>query len=345
MRRLIAIVFLLVFLGSAKTDALSFNLDSIAEWGRFPRFCVNTYRWGDKFFNTYDSLYVQGTGTKFNVKATADSFVDYYRFTLPDNSMVTMISDPSTSVGAYLTYLAVSVGYDINVSHLFGSVAHARSRYQFGFNCALLGVELYLENNNIGTNIKQFGDLHHLSIPFEGIKSSGWGVDLYYFFNNKRYSQAAAFNFSKIQMRSQGSFYAGLSIFTQRYDFDFTQLQSALQEQLPTDWIDHHYRTNTHNYGFRLGYGYNWVFHRGWLMSVAVSPTVGVKQGYVNSQTEGWSFMFYNRLRGSLVWNHGPWFIGGILSANTAIVSDRKTTFLGSNLSASGSIGYRFNLW
>lgn len=26
--------------------ALSFALDSVAEWGKFPRFCVNTYRWG-----------------------------------------------------------------------------------------------------------------------------------------------------------------------------------------------------------------------------------------------------------------------------------------------------------
>lgn len=31
--------------------ALSFALDSVAEWGKFPRFCVNTYRWGDRFFN------------------------------------------------------------------------------------------------------------------------------------------------------------------------------------------------------------------------------------------------------------------------------------------------------
>lgn len=345
MRRFIAVVSLIISLISIKVDAISFSLDSIAEWGRFPRFCVNTYRWGDRFFNSYDSLYVRGTGTKFNVKATADSFLDYYQFVLTDNSRVHMISDPSTSVGAYLTYLAVSVGYDINVSRIFGGVEQARSRYKFAFKCALFGAEMYIENNDVGTEIKRFGNLHHLNIPFEGIKTSGWGVDLYYFFNNKRYSQAAAFNFSKIQIRSQGSFYAGLSIFNQRYDFDFNQLPASLQYQIPSDWIDRHYRTNTRNYGFRLGYGYNWVFHRGWVLCATISPTVGLKKGFVNSQTEGLSFIFYNRLRGSLVWNHNRWFVGGILSADTALVSDRKTTFLGSNLSASASVGYRFNLW
>ena len=38
-----------------QADAKPFlNLDSIAAWGKFPRFCINTYRWGDRFFNGYD---------------------------------------------------------------------------------------------------------------------------------------------------------------------------------------------------------------------------------------------------------------------------------------------------
>ncbi len=345
MRRLFILLTFISLLVAPAACAISFNLDSIAEWGKFPRFCINTYRWGDRFFNTYDSLYVMGTGTKFNVKATQDSYIDYYRFILKDGTSVFMQSDPSTSVGVHLTYLAVSVGYDINVSHLLGFASQARSRYNFGFNCALLGVEFYMENNDIGTHIKRFGDLHHLKLPFEGIKSNGWGLDLYYFFNNKRYSQAAAFSFSKLQKRSQGSFYAGLSIFNQAYDFDFNQLQSSLQEQLPEEWIDRHYRTNTRNYGFRFGYGYNLVLPHNWTIAAAISPTIGFKKGFVNSQTEGWDFMFYNRLRGSVVWNHGPWFIGGVLSSNMAIVSDKRTTFLGTEISASGAVGYRFNLW
>ncbi len=74
-------MILFVFLGLfivPQAKALSLNLDSIAEWGKFPRFCINTYRWGDKFFNSYDSLYVVGTGTKFNVKITTDSWLDKY---------------------------------------------------------------------------------------------------------------------------------------------------------------------------------------------------------------------------------------------------------------------------
>lgn len=123
MKKLVIRLFLVivsVLASGQRAEAISFNLDSIAEWGKFPRFCVNTYRWGDKFFNSYDSTYVVGTGTKFNVKIITDSWLDYYRFTLPENQYVDLVSDPSTSIGAYLTYLAVSVGYDINISNLFG---------------------------------------------------------------------------------------------------------------------------------------------------------------------------------------------------------------------------------
>ena len=341
-------VILFVFLGLfivPQAKALSLNLDSIAEWGKFPRFCINTYRWGDKFFNSYDSLYVVGTGTKFNVKITTDSWLDKYYFSLPGNHKVDLQSDPSTSIGAYATYLAVSVGYDINISNLFGGVKHARSRYRFGFDCSLLGVEMYWENNDVGTKLKRFGPYTDLNIPFDGIKIGSWGIDAYYFFNHKKYSQAAAFNFSKIQRRSQGSLYAGISIYAQDYDFDFSSLNEDMLSLLPDYWPNYHYKVKTHNYGLRVGYGYNWVVGRNWIVCGSFSPTIGVRKGYINSETEKTTFSLYDRIKASAVWNHDHWFIGVVGKADISLVSERKTMFVGANISLSAAVGYRFNLW
>lgn len=335
-----------------KGNAVSFALDSIAEWGKFPRFCINVYRWGDKFFNSYDSAYVVGTGTKFNVKVTTDSWLNYYRFTLPDaqsggifGPSVDLISRPSTSVGVHLTYLAVSIGYDLNLSSLFRGIKESRQRYQFGFSCALFTVEAYKEINRVGTRMTRFGSMKHLNIPFDGMHSDSWGIDLYYFFNNKKYSQAAAFNYSKIQRRSQGSFFAGLSVYSQKYDFDFSGLDRHFLEQLPSEWEGYHFATNTQNYGIRAGYAYNWVFAKNLLLGVSVSPTVGLKHGYVNSYTQKTSFSLYNHAKLSVVWNGGKWFAGINFNGDTAVVSDRQTTFMGSNLSFTAAAGYRFNLW
>ena len=58
-------MLLAVILGAAapqEARAFSLDLDSIAAWGKFPNFCIKTYRWGDKFFNSYDSLYVVVSG-------------------------------------------------------------------------------------------------------------------------------------------------------------------------------------------------------------------------------------------------------------------------------------------
>lgn len=352
--RYLMILVAVLMLSHGAASAVSFSLDSIAEWGKFPRFCVGVYRWGDKFFNTYDSTYVVGTGTKFNVKLTADSWLDYYRFVLPndegakwDNRYVDLISRPSTSIGVHLTYLAVSVGYDINLSSFIHGVKEARQRYQFGFNCALFAAEAYRETNDVGTRLTRFGPMKHLDIPYNGMHSSSWGIDAYYFFNNKRYSQAAAFGFSKIQTRSQGSFYAGLSVYSQNYDFDFSELADDLdlKDKIPPEWEHNQFISHTTNYGIRCGYGYNWVFAKNWLLAVTVSPTIGIKHGFTNSSIKKTSFSLFNHMKFSLVWNKGRWFAGVVGSGDTAVVSDRQTTFLGNNLSITGSVGWRFNLW
>lgn len=325
--------------------AISFNLDSVAEWGKFPRFCINTYRWGDRFFNSYDSLYVVGSGTKFNVKLTTDSWLNYINFRIPPKSTVEMISDPATSAGVYLTYLAVSVGYDINVSKLFGGSSHSRQRYDFGFNCSLFSTELYWEKNDVGTRLTRFGDDKDLDLDFNGIDMTSWGIDFYYFFNHKKYSQAAAFAFSKIQRRSQGSFYAGFSIYSQNFDIDFSSLPQVMLDQLPMWWDNYHYRVQTHNYGVRVGYGYNWIFAPRWCLGVNISPVIGIRKGFVNSETENVSFSVYNHFKLSVVWNKGRWFAGLVGSVDSALISERETTFIGSNISASTAIGYCFNLW
>lgn len=139
MLRLITII-LILFGVACSGHALSLDLDSIRDWGKFPRFVIDTYRWGDQFFNGYDTLYVKGTGYKFNVKARTESWQDYYNFELPQNMRMRMMSDPSTSVGLYVSYLAVSLGYDKNVSSLLGMNSKGRSKFSLGFGCSLFAV-------------------------------------------------------------------------------------------------------------------------------------------------------------------------------------------------------------
>lgn len=329
-------------------SAISFNLDSIAEWGKFPRFVVNTYRWGDKFFNGYDTTYVQSTNYKFNVKFTTDSWLDGYRFKLPNDTRIFMRSDPSTSAGLYLTYLAVSVGYDINFSKIFGGVDRSRQRFRFGFNCMLFAAEAYLIKNDVGTTIKRFGPKgspSDLNQPFYGINNMMWGLDAYYFFTHKCYSEAASFNFSRVQKKSHGSFYTGFSIYNQKLDFDFSSLPESYKAYLPSNWTTQTYKVSTYNYALRFGYGYNWVFAPKWVLGVSESPIIGVRKGFVNSDIEKVSLSVYNRLKLSTVWNSGRLFFGVVAKFDLALLNDQQTAYAGGVLSGEAVFGFRFNLW
>lgn len=350
MKRTLKILTLVItlFTVTQTAGAVSFALDSIAEWGRFPRFCVGVYRWGDKFFNSYDSAYVVGTGYKFNIKFKTESWSDTYNFYLPNDLKMYMLSDPSTTVGLHLTYMAVSAGYDINVSNLITGNRLTRQRFNFGFNCSLFAAEWSYVNNDVGTKIKRFGRpnaVQHLDMPFDGISTSSWHLDTYYFFNHKRYSQAAAFNFSKVQKRSQGSFYAGLSFANSKYDFDFSGLPRSMREELPENWIGYHYQVATDDYAFRLGYGYNWVFARHWVLGVTESPIIGLRHGSINSEMKRNSFALTNRAALSVVWNNKRWFAGVIGRMDANLVYDKDHTMATAVLSIEASVGYRFNLW
>ena len=346
--RIIAAFLLMLTLGAPGARAFSFNLDSIAEMGKFPRFIVNTYRWGDQFFNGYDTTYVATTGYKFNAKITTQSWLDAYQFEMPNDTRIHMRSDPSTSLGVYVTYLAVSAGYDVNLNKLFTGNDRSRERFRFGFNCMLFGAELYFIKNDVGTNLISIGPrshLHHVKLEMNGINATTWGIDAYYFFNHKRYSEAASFNFSRIQRRSQGAFYTGLSIYTQQLDFDFSSLPPELLKELPTNLVDYRYYIDTHNYAVRLGYGYNWVFTKNWVLGVSESPIIGVRQGYINSDIKKFSFSFYNRAKASVVWNNGKWFCGVIGTFDAAIVNEQRTSYFSGVLNGEAVFGYRFNLW
>ena len=192
--------------------------------------------------------------------------------------------------------------------------------------------------------VKSYYDSPRYNIPFHGIDNTTWGIDAYYFFNHKRYSEAASFNYSRIQKKSQGSFYTGLSIYTQKLNFDFNNIPKVLRDELPREW-NNYYNINTHNYAIRVGYGYNWVFAPKWVLGVSESPVIGLRKGFVTTADSNTSFSLYNRMKLGVVWNSGRFFFGAVGKFDLAIVSDKTATYAGGMLSGEAVFGVRFNLW
>ncbi|MCH5236841.1 MAG: DUF4421 domain-containing protein [Muribaculaceae bacterium] len=319
--------------------------DTTVRYPKFIKFCVDVYNWGDRTFNTYDPEYVVGTGKRWKVRLVSDNWLDSYAMKLPQSVNATMSSDVYANIGAYIQYMAVSVGSSYDVGKLFNKKEPAHKKYEFGFICALFNAELYYHENRGGTNIRKFGkfeDGQRIKEHFPGVQMYTLGFDAYYFFNNKRYSQGAAYNFAKYQLKSQGSFMLGLSITNQRLNIDFSQLPENLKPYLPDSSItDYYFHYNS--YALLFGYGYNWVIAPKLLFNASVMPSLGFSHYYEDS-VEGNKYMASLNISGriSLTYNLGNYFFGLFGKMNGHWYKRSDCSLFSSIENFSAYIGLRF---
>lgn len=307
--------------------------DTTVVYPKFLKFCVDVYNWGDRTFNTYNPEYVVGTGHRWKARIVNEDWTDSYALHFRKaESNIRMLSKLNVNIGAYLHYMAVSIGYSVDLNTVFGGKKTDHSRFETNFNCALFNFDLFYTHNT-GTYIRQFKGYHNegpLRSDFPGVKANNFGVSIYYFLNNKKYSQGAAYNFSKIQKRSAGSWMFGLTYSNLDISMDFNTLSEELKPlyTFPYDILRLHY----HSYCALFGYGYNWVWHPKWLFNITVMPSIGFNHCYEDSSDgQGEQFALNIHGRTSLTYNHrslfasligkitGNWYISDNLSLFNAV--------------------------
>lgn len=280
--------------------------DTTVQYPKFLKFCVNIYNWGDHFFNGYNPEWVQGTGHRWKARIVNENWADSYSLHFK-NTPVTMrmLSSMNINLGAYLQWLAVSVGYSMDMNAIFGGKSTDHTRFETNFNCALFNAEL-IYTHNTGTYIRQFMGYRNdglIRSDFPGVKADNLGISLYYFFNHKKYSQGAAYNFSRYQRKSAGSWILGFQYSNLDISMDFNTLSEELKPlyTFPSDRLRLHYNS----YCALFGYGYSWVWHPKWLFNITVMPSIGANRCYEDSSEKSGTQLALN-IHGklSLTYNH-----------------------------------------
>lgn len=255
-----------------------------------------------------------------------------------------MMSNVSSNLGPYLQYMAVSVGYQWDISNLLGKQPQNRNRLDFGFSCARFSADLFYWTNTGGNVIRTFGKFNEgklIAAPMSGVKMTSLGVDVYYFLNNKKYSQSAAYGFGKIQKRSQGSFIFGFSYGDQSIFLDFNTLPAHLVPYLTINQTvyNFHYK----NYCAMFGYGYNLVWGKGWLFNVTALPSLGVNHCYEDS-VDGAGKLFSMNIKGrlALVYNHKDLFAGVNMKMDGHWYRSHNYSLFNATETLSGCVGWRF---
>lgn len=212
--------------------------DTTVIYPRFLGFCVNVYNWADKTFNSYDTDYVTGTGRRWKARVVSDNWVDSYYLNIEKKMPVRMMSDLYCNAGAYIQYMAVSVGYSLDMSNIIGNKPSNHKKLEFGFNCARFNAEFHYWENTGGTFIRTFGKFNNgrlIKKTFPGAAQKTIGINAYYFFNNRKFAMGAAYNFSKFQKRSAGSAIIGFNYNNLDITMDLNQIPDELKPYLTID--------------------------------------------------------------------------------------------------------------
>lgn len=318
--------------------------DTTIVYPKFIGFCVKVYNWADKFFNSYDSDYVQGTGRRWKVYLKNDNWLDSYAMNFNDKMPMRMMSDVTANLGPYIQFMAVSVGYQFDMSNLIGGQPTNRKRLDLGFTCARLSVDAFYWKNTGGNVIRTFGKFnngHLIHVPITGVEITSLGVDLCYFFNNRRYSQTAAYGYGKIQKKSAGSFIAGFSYGRLNTSLDFYTLPAVLIPYLTIPQRVYKYHYN--NYCVTFGYGHNFVLGKGFLFNITALPGIGLNHCFEDS-VDGAGNLFSLGIKGriALVYNHKDLFCGLTAKMDGQWYRSSDYSFFNATEIFSACVGWRF---
>lgn len=318
--------------------------DTTIQYPQFMQFCVNVYNWADRTFNSYDPQYVIGTGRRWKAILRNENWTDSYAFQFSQRVPIRMLSDIYWNVGFYLSYMAVSIGYSFDFGNILANKPTNHKKIDYNFSCALFSIDAFHSENYDGTKIRKFGNYNNgkwYSFDFPELKLKTYGIDAYYFFNNKKYAQGAAYNFSKFQLKSAGSLIAGIGILHNDIEMDFSTLPQEMQQQLPTD--QRIYKFNHNDYCLIVGYGHNFVMGKHWLANITVLPAIGFKYSFEDSvDGERDMFSMNYRAKFSFVYNNKDFFCGAIGKADGQWYWNRNYHFFNSLASLSLSFGVRF---
>ncbi len=318
--------------------------DSSIYYPAFPRFILGVYNWGDRTFNSYDKDYVVGTGKNWKLQGKTYSWMESQTLFFPKNSQIAMHSNLFMDAGVHISFMAVSLGFTSNINKLFDRDTK-RNTFNLDFACSRFSINYASLSSEGGMILTRFGDYNEgreFRYHFDDTKVNSATIDAYYFFNHNRYSHAAAYSFSKYQLRSSGTAVVGVNLAEQNFYMDFSNLPEEMLEGLPM--AERRYNLHHRDIAVLGGYGYNWALKpKRWLLNLTAMGAIGYKRTYEDA-TDGERSLVANnyKLSFSTVYNHRKLFASGQLRFNGYLYYNSNFTHFSTFSSLTLTVGMRF---
>ena len=273
-------------------------------------------------FSDFDTLYISPNRYNYALMATHFSNFEYYSVTseFPQPQKLSFSHNPHNKIGLYFGWRWIFLGWSVDIDDIYRKTNRKNKGTEFDLSLysSKLGVDIFYRrtgNNYKIHKIRGFYDEipSDYSEDFSGLKVDIKGLNLYYIFNNRKFSYPAAFSQSTNQRRNAGTFIAGFSISKHNLDFDYQQLPAYIQERMNPGMKVNKIKYTNANISF--GYAYNWVFARNCLACLSLTPAIAYKASDVDAETQegkAWysKFNLDFLLRAGVVYNNGKYFVG-----------------------------------
>lgn len=292
-----------------KHGKVDFN-DSTFRYPRLVRFAYNVYQWETRLFNNYDTTYVRGVSEYVRFMIKNDNWLDMYHCRPEPGKSITFNSGAASSVGFYVSLMSISLGYSFDVDRIFGS-RKTSSKMEISFATSRFTCDYYRMTNTGTMTLHAHDDetgIDHTIRHFHGMKRKSWGLRTYYLFNNRRYAHQAAYSCSKYQLRSAGSWLAGLKVMHQSFVFDASLATDEEKQMFETEESETLF--NYTDYCLSGGYGFNCAMGKNWVYNCTLTLDAGVKSAHAvaTSDPPGHYFVLNGKLRTAFTYSHRRYF-------------------------------------
>ncbi len=295
-----------------------------------------------------DSVYVTPNIYNMTVMTQYSYAYEYYRFTSRDNSQsLSLKPENNNKIGLYVGWKWIFLGWSFDMTR-----NSAKKDISLSFYTAKVGIDLLYRRRDEGFKIsktrgivnEEGGKITDYNPLSNGFSSKQKGINIYYIFNNKRFSYPAAYSQTTNQRISAGSFILGLTYNEQVFKFNYSKMDPALLVGL-NDELKFN-KVKYKDFSINLGYSYNWVFTKNYLANISLTPCIGYKNSSlkINDSKEFISNINFDFIsRAAIVYNNSKYYIGAAFISHT--YSYRKSKLSVINGFGTISVYAGFNFW
>lgn len=220
-----------------------------------------------------DTLYAVRNNYRFSIKPRMGISVGIFGFDWKqdgERQEYILNSAPVFKLGANFSYRNLTIGFQRDVERLFKGKQTNNAEFGASLYGTMLGGDYFYSSSNRYTIRSEQDKEWHLRVSC--FRSRRLQANGYWVLNHRRFSYPAVFTQSYRQKRSCGSVVLGLSLHAEQLELDTDALPDELAARL--DASEYAREINYRSLNIGVGYAYNWVLGRRWMLHASMLPTV-----------------------------------------------------------------------